>query len=63
MDSITKQERAQLEEVFASICADRDGKFKAVCLKLCRGFFAKTGKFIVKRNYKFINNLKFKKIR
>ncbi|MGP1485012.1 MAG: hypothetical protein ACTTJC_02785 [Campylobacter sp.] len=63
MDSITKQERIQLEEVFSAICANKNSKFKGICLRFYRGFCLRTSKFMSKTNYKFINNIRIRRYR
>jgi hypothetical protein len=58
MDSITQQERAQLEEVFAAICESRERKMGRFYLGILKNFLTRTKNIAAKTNYKMINSVR-----
>jgi hypothetical protein len=60
MDSITQQERAQLEEVFAAIYANKSNRLKVFYTKIYKRFFIQTKIFATRTNHKVGCNFRFK---
>lgn len=58
MDSITQQERAQLEEVFAAICESRERKMGRCYLGILKNFLTRTKNVAAKTNYKVVNSVR-----